>query len=151
MHAISTHAHTHTRTHSGAGPHVDFVSVGGKGGEKQHYKASFPSPLFMSWFSFITDSLPFLFFFFFFLCVFRSCMCALTVTENRLLLLRQKPWQGTKQNSRTYFYPDWLEKCQRHCKAPWGMMMMMMMILEIGGGGGGGRGRRRGEEGEMRE
>lgn len=42
------------------------------------------------------------------------------LAETKAFLPGQKPWHGTKQNSRIYFYPDWLEKCQRHCKAPWG-------------------------------
>lgn len=44
-----------------------------------------------------------------------DCCC-----RDKSLLPRQKPWHGTKENSRTYFYPDRLEKCQQHCKGSLG-------------------------------
>lgn len=87
MHASSAHTHTHTQT--GTGPHEGFVSVGTTA--EKALQSIFLFCLFLG-----SPQLPASSLLFSFLLFFWSSMFALTMTEDRLLLPRQKLVTETK-------------------------------------------------------
>lgn len=129
MHSSSTYAntHPHPQTHAQVyRPHEGFVSMGVLGGWGEVKKIITKHFLLLcvpcSWSITIwlpSPPSPCLFVSEMHVC-FDSDRKQAALAETKAFLPGQKPWHGTKQNSRPYFYPDWLEKCQRHCKAPWG-------------------------------
>lgn len=122
---MQTHTHTLKHTHRYR-PHEGFVSMGVLGGWGEVKKKITKHFLLLcvpcSWSITIwlpSPPSPCLFVSEMHVC-FDSDRKQAALAETKAFLPGQKPWHGTKQNSRPYFYPDWLEKCQRHCKAPWG-------------------------------
>lgn len=113
MRASSTRTHMHTQR---------FCKLKNKR-RKTHYKSSPFHSL-----SLLHPLCVFGSFFFSSSFFFQHCFWQWQKTDfccwDKSLLLRQKPRLRTKRNITTYFYPGWLEICQRHCEAPLGVTTM---------------------------